>query len=432
MKPKSILILLLVLILVVFRTFLGIQINFSHEDYEQIYLMGLENALSAEWSYWGPDVVWSKTRLAGALQGLLIGLPLKLFRHAYAPIVFSNLITASGLLLLSVYAKKRFPKLSITFLILLLFLLPFYLFHGVVLLNTAYLILSGSVLFISVFELFIYRDNLLLKSVYYYYVAIGAAMLFTYQLHLTWIMFLPFVAVLLYLEAKNKRTNWLLCFLAFTVGCCITGITLLPTIINYYDVIYSNAEGNLTFKGERFLQIFDVFIRYMSFSTLDVTYNHNVYKNASDQSPLVFFLLRAIKVLGICHFIFLVLSYFKVRKNKSFQKIFLLFCLTLIMATFLYILSNKHLSLRTYVLLYPIPLWMSFYAYEYWVQKKWISRIFYGSFVVIAIAYTGVTYYNFNGPYSFYSVEKKIKSALEHNKPSNFAKRRKTIMDGYK
>jgi hypothetical protein len=431
MKLKHILILLLIIVLVVFRIFFGIQINFSHLDYEQIYLIGLENALSNEWSYWGPDVVWSKTRLAGALQGLLVGLPIKVFSSIYAPIVFSNIISSLGLITIALYAKKRFPSLSLPFLICLVLLLPFYLYHGVVLLNTAYLIFSGALLFVSVFELFLYRDKLILKSPQWYFLIIGFALIFTYQLHLTWVMFIPFVIVLLYFESKERNSSILLCITAFSVGCLISGSVLLPTIISYYDVIYSNASGNMTFKIERLLQIFDVFIRFVSFSTFDVTYNHDIYKHASEQSTVVFLLLRTLKILGIMQFIFFMYTYFKIRNNKEFQKILLLFVLTIIMATFLYMLSNKHLSLRTYILLYPIPLWMSFYAYTHWAGKRIIANVHIACFVIVAITYSGVAYYNFKGPYSFDSVKNKIEKAIETESPESFAPRRETLMDEY-
>jgi hypothetical protein len=431
MKPNRIYYIALILILVVFRIFLGIQINFSHLDYEQIYLIGLENALSDQWSFWGPDVVWSKTRLAGALQGLLVGLPLRLFGHPFAPIVLSNVISSTGLLLVAFYAKKRFPSLSLSFLILLVLLLPFYLYHGVVVLNTAYLLFSGALLFISVFELFLHREDLLLKNPNWYFFAIGFALLFTYQLHLTWVMFLPFILVLLYLEAKRKDNHWPVRLGSLILGAIISGSTLLPTILQYHDVIYSNAGGNMTFKAERLLQIFDVFIRYISFSTFDVTYNHDIYKHASEQSTMVFVLLRILKLLGIIQFVFLMVSYFKMRKNKAFQKVLLLFGLTLVMATFLYMLSNKHLSLRTYILLYPIPLWMSFYAYQYWKEKKWLNPSIYSALAITFITYIGVAYYNYNGAYSFHSVRNKIDQALESKNAEDFATRRETLMDNY-
>ena len=76
------------------------------------------------------------------MQGILAGVPIQLFKHHYSPIILSNIISFAGLMLLAFYAKIRFEKLSIYFLIALFSLLPFTLFNGVVVLNTCYLIFS--------------------------------------------------------------------------------------------------------------------------------------------------------------------------------------------------------------------------------------------------------------------------------------------------
>ena len=133
---KNTLVVIFMLLCLLLRIFIGIQINFSHVDYEQIYLIGLEYAFNDNWAYWGPDVVWSKTRLSGAMQGVLVGLPLQIFKHPYSPVILSNIISFTGLMLLAFYAKVRFSRLSIYFLISLFSLLPFTLFNGVVILNT--------------------------------------------------------------------------------------------------------------------------------------------------------------------------------------------------------------------------------------------------------------------------------------------------------
>ena len=431
MQSKPLIIFLLIIFLVACRIFLGLQINFSHEDYTQIYLIGLENALLDNWSYWGPDVVWSKTRLAGALQGLLVGLPISLTKSIYSPLIFSNLLSSLGPILLAFYAHFRFPKLNLALLISLLLLLPFYLYHGVVVLNTAYLLFSGALLFISVFELYLYRNEMLFNTPYWYFAAIGFALLFTYQLHLTWVMFIPFILVLLVLEYRINKKSCLFCTAALVGGMCLSGSLILPTLLDFYDVIYSNAEGNLTFKGTRFLEIFDVFIRFVSFSTFDVTYNHDIYKHASNQSILVFGLLRLLKILGIIQFIFLAFGTWKIRKDKNLIKALILFGLSILMMTILYMLSNKHLSLRTYILLYPIPLWISFQVYSQWFGKKWFTNTLRASLVLVFITYGGVVYYNFRGPYSFHSVKNKIEKAIETKNPSEFGNRRKTLMDGH-
>lgn len=431
MKINKWIIGLIILLLLIFRIFLGIQINFSHEDYQQIYLMGLENAFSNQWSYWGPDVVWSKTRLPGALQGLLGGIPIRLTGHPYAPIIFSNIISAAGLLLMSFYTKKRFPQFSLYFLIPFFLLLPFYLFHGVVMLNTAYLIFSGALLFIPVFELFIYRDQMVLKNPAYYFLAIGFSLLFTYQLHLTWVMYIPFIIVLFYLEWKRNSSLWWKPLLYFSIGGIIAGATLFPTLFTYFGAIFNNVDGNLAFKPERLGSIFDLLIRYFTFATFDVTASYSVFDLAAEKSIVNLVLLKTLQILAIIQFIGVCITFVFIKKTLAFRKIMLLFVLTLLMALALYTLSNKHLSARTYILLFPIPIWMSFHAYNYLLKYKLFQPILNISLVLVFFAFLGVALANYNDQYSFKAVEKELNEAFEQKAPYLFHQRRKTLMDEF-
>lgn len=433
MKKKQILIpISIVLTLLVFRIILGIQINFSHEDYKQIYLIGLEHAFSENWSYWGPDVVWSETRLPGGMQGFLAGFPIQLFKHPYSPIVFSNLLSVIGLTLLSLYAKKRFPTLNLNFLLALLLLLPFYLYHGVVLLNTAYLIFTGALLFIPVFELFIYRDSLIFKNTGVYFLFIGFSLLITYQLHLTWVMYLPFICVLLILEIKRDYSGiWKLPLYLF-VGASISGSLLIPTVMDYGSAIYQNTEGNLNFQPARFGRIFELFTRYFSYATFDITPTYNFYQVATEKSLVTLILIWAVKLFSLIQFAGIFISFYFIKKTPEFKRTFLLFILSLIMCVVLFALSNKHLSSRTYLLLFPIPLWLSFYSYEYMFRKKPFKIIMNSVIGLTFLAYLGVASMNYHEKFSFYANKEKIEAAFDKEDPTLFGKRRTSLMDKYK
>ncbi len=422
-------IVLFILFLVTFRTLFGIHINFNHEDYTQIYLIGLEDAFSGNWSYWGPDVVWSKTRLPGALQGLLVGVPIQLTGNMYSPIILSNIIAATGLVMFAFYAKKRFPKLSIYFLLALLLLFPFGLFNGAVLLNTAYLIFAGSIFFISVFELFMYREKLLYKPAVYFFL-IGFSFLITFQLHLTWVMFVPFILVLVYLDIKKVPKDWWKPLLFIFLGCLLSGLPFFPTLFKYGNVMMNNAEGNLLLDFGRIASSFDLLIRYIGIATFDITRRDEV-KLALEKSTLVVISIWIIKIYTFAQFAGICISLFFVDKSKEFKRTMLLFLLTFIMALCMYIMSNKNLDIRTYILLFPLPIWLSFYAYNYLAKFRFVKVILNSSLVVLFVAMFGVGAMNYNEIYSFKAVEDKINRAIENEDPDEFGKRRSTIMDQY-
>src|SRR6185436_14838094 len=60
-----------------FRLWFGLSLGLTHEDAKQIYLIGLKSYLTGTWPYFGPDVAPS-VQIPGALQGLVIALPLYL------------------------------------------------------------------------------------------------------------------------------------------------------------------------------------------------------------------------------------------------------------------------------------------------------------------------------------------------------------------
>ena len=57
------------------RLAFGLCYEFWADDELQIFLIGLRYYTTGEWPFFGPDVVYSQTRIPGALVGLLVGTP---------------------------------------------------------------------------------------------------------------------------------------------------------------------------------------------------------------------------------------------------------------------------------------------------------------------------------------------------------------------
>lgn len=421
----------IILFIFVLRTWFGIQINWVEEDYIQIYLIGMEDAFVLDWSFWGPDVFWSKTRIPGAMQGVLAGVPISVYPSMYSPIIFSNLISLIGLLIFAWYIRKRFPAISVFFIVPYLLLLPFPLHHGSVLLNTAYLIFSGSLLVVAVVELFLYRKEMLFAAKYWYAV-LGFALLFTFQLHLTWVMFLPFIGVLSIVEIRNEGwKHFSVLVLFFALGSLISGVLILPTLFRFYDAMFAGVEGNLVFKLDRIADFFDLFTRIFSYATYDIDPNFMSFKLSGQQSYFSFVLMRIVKGIGIIQFaLFLITSYW-LWKDERYRKTALLLSLTMVMALGMYIISNKHLSSRTYILMTMLPVWFSFYSINLLFKFKTVRLIWYITLPLLVLNTFLVGYANYGNEYSFaYPARKaKLETAIKEKNPYVFGKRRKTLMD---
>src|SRR3954468_7591566 len=71
----------------------GLTRELFFEDQTQIFLMGLRYYTTGAWPYFGPDVVWTKSEIPGALQALLVGLPFHILAVPEAPYVVVNLLS---------------------------------------------------------------------------------------------------------------------------------------------------------------------------------------------------------------------------------------------------------------------------------------------------------------------------------------------------
>jgi len=77
-RPRTAVFAACLLALFAFRLGFGLSSEFMFEDETQIFLNGLRHYTTGEWPYFGPDVVWTKSEIPGALQGVLISTPMRI------------------------------------------------------------------------------------------------------------------------------------------------------------------------------------------------------------------------------------------------------------------------------------------------------------------------------------------------------------------
>src|SRR2546428_13542219 len=76
----------LIVALFAFRLLYGLSSEFFFEDETQILPMGFRYYATGQWPYFGPDVVWSKSEIPGALQPGLVGAPANLRPASGTPV----------------------------------------------------------------------------------------------------------------------------------------------------------------------------------------------------------------------------------------------------------------------------------------------------------------------------------------------------------
>jgi len=212
-----------------FRLAFGLSYDFWLEDQTQIFLIGVRHHATGAWPYFGPDVVWTRTQIPGALQGLLVGLPMDVIAVPEAPFVLLNVLSTATLALLCAYVCRRLPSLPAWLVFGWALAAPWTLNYSTHVVNPSY-VLPGSILFFLGFlETFPATSGGVLR------LPLAAALMgfgvcWVMQLHLSWVLLVPFAALALAARAREGPGRFALTAGATVAGALVSGSLLLPTL----------------------------------------------------------------------------------------------------------------------------------------------------------------------------------------------------------
>ncbi|MGE5360875.1 MAG: hypothetical protein ACM3NQ_17805 [Bacteroidales bacterium] len=252
-----------------YRLGFGLCSEFFSDDETQIFLIGLRHYAGA-WPFFGADVVWTRSQIPGALQGLLVGLPMRVVAAPEAPFVLLNLLSMAALVGLAWYIRQRLPSLPRWLVYGWLLFIPWTLNYGTHLLNPDYVLCGAVVFFVGYFE----ADRRLRLGVLHVPVALaamGAAVGWVMQLHMSWPLLGPFVLIALWQQRRDGLSRLVMGVAAFAAGAALTGALLLPTFWNYG--LFAGGGGthrNLTVHVEPPWTLLSTLARMLSFPSIEV------------------------------------------------------------------------------------------------------------------------------------------------------------------
>jgi hypothetical protein len=252
-----------------FRLGFGLCSDFYFEDYTQVFLIGFRYFATGQWPYFGPDVVWTNSEIPGALQGLLVGWPLHVVAIPEAPFVLLNLLSFGSLAWLAWYLTRRLPTIPRWLVWGWLGTLPWTLQYGTQLINTSYVLPAAIVFFIGWFETTPpLRAGLVPRWLAFF--CMGAATAWVVQVHMSWPVLLPFVALAWVLAWREGVRAGVIATLALTVGALVPGWALLPTLLHYGLVGGSGGVArNVHFHVVTPYSIVKTVARLLSFASLE-------------------------------------------------------------------------------------------------------------------------------------------------------------------
>lgn len=214
-----------------FRLAFGLCSQFWADDERQVYLIGLKFYSTGAWPFFGPDVS-SGVQVPGALQGLLIGLPLFAAHAPEAPFVLLNVLSFASLCLFAWYCSRRLPQTPAWFVWGWLLTMPWTLNFSTHVVNPSYVLPGAILFFVGALETYPATRKGLVPAPLAN-LSMGFALLWVMQLHLSWVALVPFLLASVYFQLRERGSKALAPFAWLACGALLSGCLLAPTLLKY-------------------------------------------------------------------------------------------------------------------------------------------------------------------------------------------------------
>ena len=355
-----------------FRLGYGLCSQFWADDERQVYLVGLKFYATGAWPYFGPDVA-SGVQVPGALQGLLVGLPLAAAPFPESPFLLVNALSFAALCLFSWYCARRLPHTPRWFVWGWLLTAPWTLNFSTHVVNPSYVLPGAILFFVGALET-IPATSLGVMPARPANLSMGFALCWVMQLHLSWVVLVPFLAASLYFQLREGGTKALVSFVWLACGAALSGCVLAPTFLAYgLAGGTGGSEGMFTPNFGNFLRVFNpvegVPARFLSLASFELA--RFVGRNTAERlaflrenlwlAPFALFL----GAVGLAQPAALVALWFKRRGMPyAWPHVKLLALLTVLLLCLLFLFSSKLPASHTFYVTFPVAALYAFYCWD--------------------------------------------------------------------
>ncbi len=425
LKTRKNLIFIVALILIFFfRLAYGLCLDFRSDvgDERQIYLIGLKYYATGEWPYFGPDVT-DTIQIPGALQGLVVGLPLSVLPIPEAPYILLNILSFFSLGFFAWYCTKRLPDIPQWFVWSWLMTAPWALNLSTQVFNPSYVLMGSILFFVGAIETYPFlTKNLIPLNLANF--MMGFALFWVMQFHLSWVILIPYILVSFYYQYKTNGRSVLISLAWFVGGASLTGSFLFPTYFKYglaggTGGTNEVARINLYNLLQHLNIVEGVLGRFLSFASFELprfignnTATRLAFVKANSWLiPLVIFLL----VVGILQPIAVFILWFsKNPRQGDWRAIKFLTLGTVVLLYISFLFSIKAPLSHTFYVTFPLSMLYSLYCWDkYLVTSRW--RKFAAMIIICGIIFhLGLAIHNYS-QISLYLDRHKITEAIKNN-----------------
>jgi hypothetical protein len=257
--------------------------------------------------------VWTRSEIPGALQALLVGLPLQVAPFPESPFVLLNVLSFGALAVLAWYISKRFPSAPRWLLWGWTLTAPWTLQFSTHVNNPSY-VLPAAVLFFLGFCEAVPSLSIGVISPRWAFLMMGAAITWTLQIHMSWPLLVPYAAVAWLARRKlgagelTRDAVWL------AVGASIPGLLLAPTLL-HYGLRAGSAGSNVAPHFVSPDRILTTLAQFFSFASLEI----NRFIATDDAKRWAFFadhlwlfpIAAIVLIVGLVQPIWMLVSWFR-------------------------------------------------------------------------------------------------------------------------
>jgi len=419
--------------LFLFRLGYGLTREFFFEDETQIFLMGLRHFATGIWPYFGPDVVWTKSEIPGALQSLLVSVPLKVWPVPEAPFVLLNLLSFGALAAFILYLTARIPSLPRWLAWGWLMTVPWTLEFSTHIINPSYVLAPALIFFIGFFEAVpVFRLGKLPTPVAFAMMGLGLVAIL--QIHMSWPLLLPYAGVAWLSRWRSGGRSMAIDAFGFVCGACLSGTVLAPTLLTYG--LHGGSGGTLNNLHPHAVNpriALDVTARLFSFPSLEIW-----RFMATDDGKRQMFLLRhlwlapfavVVWLAGIWQPFWMVREWFR-RESRyaAWQPLKWLLAATIVLVYASYWFVMEPSQAHAFYAVAPVAFMFAGYAWTFIDSPRW-RRIAAGLLVANIAFHIGQASIQAR-EISLYRDRYVVATAIRLKEPEMFAHRRAFAVDG--
>jgi hypothetical protein len=382
-SPSVVMVLLLVSLFML-RVYYGLSLELRTTDEIQVYLLGLKFFASGQWPFFGPDV--NPGQIPGALQGLLVGVPLFLSGEPEAPLVLLNVLSFAGLVFLGRYLTKRFGLVPAWMTYAWLLTCPWTLNFSTHVYNPSYLLFLGCLFFVGFFELMPSLTGNLVPSGASFFL-MGFSVVASFQIHLSWPLLLPFILVAIIARAREHlltlpEIGWLV------VGAAGPLALLAPTVAQYgIASLFEAFDGTGKMSAQNAPAIATIVARFLSFPSFELS---RFLRQSAEpplellrQSPWLIPLVLALGILGLVQPVLILVVLFRPellkRTGDPCRSVRGLAIATMLLVWVAFLFTSRSPIARHYYILCPVALLTGYVALGSLVEtprtRHWAAAI---------------------------------------------------------